>query len=379
MALVGYGLDDLLPAYPGQSVEYVDALFRDNSLSLNRPVIAYGLLGISPCSSRYFNVSPHGFRSNGAAQPWPPVRERRNIFCFGGSTMLGFSVADTETIPAKLQQRLQARGVECEVYNFGSGGYKARHEALRFLDLLDRHIVPDYAVFLDGLNDAYEALGNRYLVDTLNELYQTERRRRRKPFWNAVIDAVGTVYEARRRPAPAANFTADIADAEAEAVLSEAGVMSALANADREPSTAAISPFQARLSTSVWRQYLDSTAMIGALAARHAVPILLAWQPVPFFRTTAAQRIMDRLHVIYRYGVFSKLTYEWLHLHRFPGMADDDRFTDLSELGVGLHDVLYADTVHYSPRFCEVIADALASGLLSRMARAEAASEVTRA
>ena len=175
MSLIGYSLADMLPAYPGKDEAYLDQLMRDTAHSFDRHVVPYGLLGTQPCVSEYFNVHPGGFRSNGNSQPWPPDQGRTNIFFFGGSTTVGYGLEDGHTIPAQLQCSLNAAGVECEVYNFGAGSYASRHEALRFLDLLDQDFKPDYVIVLDGNNDSVFGLGHRALVDSLNTLYLHEK------------------------------------------------------------------------------------------------------------------------------------------------------------------------------------------------------------
>ena len=65
MELLGYGLEDILPAFPSRDTAYVDQMLRDNGLALSRPVIPYGLLGINPCQTEHFNITVEGFRSVG--------------------------------------------------------------------------------------------------------------------------------------------------------------------------------------------------------------------------------------------------------------------------------------------------------------------------
>lgn len=137
MKLVGYSLGDMLPAYTDKDEAYLDHLWRDTANASNRFVMPYGLLGTKPCNSRYFNIHPGGFRSNGSSQPWPPDDTKVNIFFFGGSHTITYGIEDEQTIPAQLQFSLESAGVQCEVYNFGSGSYGSRHGALFFLDLVD--------------------------------------------------------------------------------------------------------------------------------------------------------------------------------------------------------------------------------------------------
>lgn len=364
MRLIGYSLADMLPAYPEKDEGYLDQLLRDSALALNRPVIPYGLLGIHPCRSRYFNVNEHGFRSNGGPQPWPPDRGKVSIFFFGGSTAVGFNVEDGQTIPAQLQCCLESGGAPCEVYNFGSGNYTSRHDTLRFLDLLDRGFVPDYAIFLDGYNDGQYALGNRELVNLLDSLYQREKRRRRSPFLKSLIEFLSG-YGRQAQLTSAESYTPEIAEKEAEAYLSESGIRNALQSSHRPLSPSKITAFHTRLSKLVWERYLDSAAMIRVLAASRGVKTLFVWQPVPFFRTTGEQRIMERLYFVYRYGVMCSLVYEWLDANQFPSMEDSDEFFNLSSAGESLGGVLYLDVCHYTAAFCAVIAEAISKKFLS--------------
>ena len=85
MELASYGVADMLPAFPGKDIDYVQSVLEDNALCLNRPVISYGLLAIDPCLSEHFNISEHGFRTVGQIQPWPVPKDMKAIFIFGGS------------------------------------------------------------------------------------------------------------------------------------------------------------------------------------------------------------------------------------------------------------------------------------------------------
>lgn len=194
MASAGYTLADMAPAYPGRDETYIDQVLRDNALALNRPVIAYGLLGIHPCRSRYFNIAPAGFRSNGDLLPWPPARESTSVFFFGGSTALGYNVEDRDTLSAALQRQMAGRGIDSAVYNFGSGNYTSRHAFLRFIDIVDSGVTPDVAVFMHGFNDCFYAYGNRQLIDALDALFQKEKARRRMPLVSRLIDHMRSAF-----------------------------------------------------------------------------------------------------------------------------------------------------------------------------------------
>lgn len=367
MNLVGYSLADMLPAYPGKDETYINQVWQDTAHASDRFVKAYGLLGTTPCSTQYFNVRPGGFRSNGSDQPWPPDREKLNIFFFGGSTTMGYGLEDGDTIPAHFQRSLAAEGLECVVYNFGAGSYASRHLAMNFLDLVDQGIKPDYAIFLDGLNDSLFGLGHRVLVNLLDTLFQHERRRRRSSWARAILDFACNSFSERRKPeAFDTPVVRTVEEPEADAYLTDEGIANALALSAGRLPTDNISEVGVRLAERVWNGYLDSVSLIRAVADRRGIPTLFAWQPVPWFKTTPQQRIMERLYTVYRVTVFCSPVYHWLHNQGFPILQDDADFVNLSSVGHTLNGKLYADYVHYSSLFSEQIAKTLSNELLAR-------------
>lgn len=369
MALLGYGLADMLPAHPGKDLTYVDQVMRDSALALSRPVIPYGLLGIHEARSPYFNLSAHGFRWAGEAQPWPPAPTAINVFFFGGSTTLGFNVEDGDTVPSLLRRHLKIFNPAIEVYNFGCGNYASRHEALRFLDLLDNGFKPDLAVFLDGYNDSFYGLGNRALVDVLDRLYQSEKRRRRKGWAPAISDYAQESRRERSRPMPSAtNQGIDSDDPEVLALTSPEGIAAALTAAEPQ-SSFTLTPGLRHLAERIWSGWLDSNAMIEALAARHTVRTLFAWQPVPLFETPARARIMDRLHTVFPNTAFCTAAYHWLAQEEFPGLGKGTQFLDLSRIGAGLDRVAYVDQCHYNATLADLIAQSLTPRVIELLPR----------
>src|SRR5262245_45197931 len=132
---------------------------------------------VHPMQSRYTNVSAHGFRSNGAAAPWPPDHRAFNVFVFGGSTAFGAMLPDGQTIPAALEAMLRDSGCAAttHVYNFARPGYLSAQERALFEQLVLARAVPDVAIFIDGLNDSVWQGSDpqytaqlRYLVNQIN-------------------------------------------------------------------------------------------------------------------------------------------------------------------------------------------------------------------
>ena len=355
LSRVGYTLNDLLPAFPGKDARYVDELARDNAFCLSRPVLPYGLLGVHEHQSRYFNVGAHGARLNGRSQPWPPDPAKTNIFFFGGSTTLGILVEDGETVPANVERELR-RSLDVEVYNFGAGNYTLRHELLRLLDLADHELRPDLCIFLDGYNDAQYALGNYQLVEALDFLYQSEKKRRRMSGVGAVFDYLiervkpgalpsGETYQKEMRP-------------EFAHMLENAYIDEALAQSDAPP--ALLDDAERRIAEIVWRRYLMSLELAQAIVARIDSRGVYFWQPAPFFAVKAEQRLVPKVYKIFRHGVFSHPVYRWLLRHDMSDLPRGVTFKNLAHAGRGVEGPLYLDTCHYTPLFCRTLGAAIA-------------------
>ena len=78
------------------------------------------------------------------------------IYLFGGSTMFGFNVMDSETIPSALANIYREKCSGCrsvEVYNYGIPAYYSYNELMLLTHLVYSGSKPDIAIFLDGLNE----------------------------------------------------------------------------------------------------------------------------------------------------------------------------------------------------------------------------------
>lgn len=369
---LGYNWDDLLPAYPGKGKEYVDAVLTDCSLALNRPVQKYGILGVAPATSKYFNILELGNRGHGSEIRTPQFSKNSSamkIFLFGGSTTVGFGVEDCETISSHLQRLVDPTAQKVQFFNFGRGSYTSREEALWFLDLLERGIVPDVAVFLDGLNDSFYAYGNHILVEVLNELYQGEKARRGQGIIRSILDYACYAYRFRKNNMPSSQtYRPERNYHNLVPYVSEAAINDALSKSHRSASELPLNDFCTELGQKVWGNYCNSMAVITSLARRYSVKTLFLWQPVPYIETRAEQRILPKLFPFYRYEVFTSYVYRWARQNVFPNLSSilkdpTKEFVDLMSVGRGCSDVGYVDICHYSGSLSKVIAEQIHSHL----------------
>ena len=223
------------------------------------------------------------------------------------------------------------------------------------------------ALFIDGYNDSFYAFGNPKLVEALDGLYQSEKRRRRKGLIAATLDYWREAQAIRARGLPSASNYEAADQVFAAPLITQGAVQVALAASDRPADPAVFGEAGERVAKLVWKRYLDSVALIRAAAERHGVPVVFAWQPTPFFATRPEQRVMDSMHRLFRAGAFSAPVYHWLHANGFPGMSNGSDFIEVSRAGKGLDAVLYLDVCHYTRAMADAVAGALATALAPRL------------
>jgi hypothetical protein len=101
------------------------------------------------------NVGPDQRRVTTGASSDPEAYE---VFCFGGSTMIGWGVPDSLTIPSILQKDLGVRlNVPVRVVNFGQQAYVNTQELIELMLQLRAGRRPNLVIFYDGINDAFAA------------------------------------------------------------------------------------------------------------------------------------------------------------------------------------------------------------------------------
>jgi len=83
-----------------------------------------------------------------------PKNCKKKIFMFGGSTTFGWLSTDDQTIASHLSNILSKNSMQYCVYNYGSPTHYSKQENNFFINLIENNNIPDYAIFLDGINEA---------------------------------------------------------------------------------------------------------------------------------------------------------------------------------------------------------------------------------
>jgi len=161
---------------------------RDGLRVRNNRFDPYRAFWGTPASSKYVNVDSAGRRITPQQLPSGPGRVRQ-LFMLGGSTMWGYTVRDSFTVPALVARGLQERGVtDVEVVNLAQGAFNSTQEATTLLLELAAGRVPAAVVALNGYNDIataykYGAAGHTYGEAGIAQQIELGRR----GFWGELI------------------------------------------------------------------------------------------------------------------------------------------------------------------------------------------------
>jgi len=323
----------VINAYPHQTPEETKELLTE---TWSRPFqyAPYTMFREAASEGRLVNVHARGFRSNqsgGLFNDWPPNKSNQGltIFVFGGSTVFGYGLPDNETIPARLEYHLRARGLkEAKVYNFGIGSFTAIQEGILFQSLLSDNVAPDMAIFVNGLNDFYYLNG----APEFNEVFQKsfDERNDKRPLYT---------------------------------LIRELPVAKALSLAFSEGQTAREHSSDARASEIAANRYINSLRCISGMSREFGVETLFVLQPVPTFMAD------DVIHPFAAFGfgrhINSAEGYRLLQ-GMIEGAPELPNFLNLSRMQTGSKKALYVDLVHYNREMADAIAEKISRAVLAK-------------
>jgi hypothetical protein len=328
-------LSELLNLYPSMSKQQVNDLLRE---CWSRPYVyeTFTEFGEAPYKGKYVNVSEHGYRLGTNQGPWPPRRGQHFVvFLFGGSTVFGYGVPDSLALGSRLQEMLgQKMGKDVRVYNFGQGYYYSTQERIFFEKLLTAGYVPDMAIFVDGTNEFFhtgiELAFKPQFADCDNAPCLLELS-------IAGIRALPmTKLAGRVRLLPTRGDTAMPDDKWQDSIYSR-----------REPLQ------------SVVDRYLRNKLMIKGVADAFGSRVVFVWQPLPYYkydlRYDPFTERMGRLHRFAGYGY--PMMKEVVEQHRA------DPLVWCADIQDGVHEPLYVDGVHYSPKMTGLVAGCIVDGI----------------
>jgi len=83
------------------------------------------------------------------------TQKKENVWMFGGSTVYGTNLPDSDTLPSYLSRELNTSSACVEVTNFGVEGYVINQDLILLIEEVKAGRRPDVVIFYDGFNDSY--------------------------------------------------------------------------------------------------------------------------------------------------------------------------------------------------------------------------------
>jgi len=331
-----YNQDKIMRAYPGWSWADLQDLLCCSLPYEYEPYTGHRDL---PETRRFLTVDENGFRHVEHQGPWPESKQFVNVFFFGGSTSFGSGVRDEDTVASHLQEELNRRigGDHVRVYNFGRVHYFSLQERalLEWLILQGHH--PDFAIFLDGLNDFHRYDGIPMMTKEIKELLHEQEVNRSK-------DRLGIMLAPFQR-LPLVTLAGLIRDAGAKPDA-----------IDRRSIDELRAEYDVPQLKDAAQRYVTNQGLIRAIAAEQGIEPLFALQPITTY------------HYDINYHVFSEGSLAYFHEANYAGFgyryleARKDELTShpdflwLADMQEGRKENLYCDSVHYTSAFADEIA-----------------------
>jgi hypothetical protein len=322
-----------LKAYAGWDANNLAVLFRE-TYGRKYQFEPYTQFSERPYHGKYLNTEEAGYRSIGRVQAWPPGRGTFNVFVFGGSTTFGWGVPDGDTIVANLQRRFDAAGKPVAFYNFGRDGYFSAQEMILLNRLLSQGRAPDFAIFIDGLNDFAEWNGEPDYSDELRRM--VDERQAGSGLGSATLEfarqtPLGSLFEIFARRAAHDNRLGKFLDH-----TDEGAVNSVIGR---------------------WRAHKKLTE---AMARSFGFQTAFVWQPVPVYRYDISRHFLyDAGGNWFDYGARAKAGYPIMARLRSE-LEKGGNFLWLADAQDGRNENLYVDAFHYTAPFSADLAGQIA-------------------
>lgn len=324
--------------FPNLSRQEIDQLISD-SRRIAQDYDPYTQFKEAPYQTKFVNVDTNGFRRSKNQGPWPPRQNDFVIFFYGGSTSFGYGVPDDETVASHLQEILGHRlGIPVRVYNFGRGAYFSSQERILFEKHLSEGLIPDMAIFMDGVNEFSRLNGEPSYTGNLTKFMREHDTPLHKKIW-AELPLVKFI-NSLNKPSQSESSIQGTKDKN----LSREEVSGALEN--------------------VVRRYQMNRRMIEAISRDMGVRTVFVWQPTPLFGHDLKNHIFrdfdyDSFTPYLRRGyefVAGSTNYKYLG-QNFIWLADMNREADRP---------LYVSAFHYGPELSRLVADSIADTMIDR-------------
>jgi hypothetical protein len=286
-----------------------------------------------PRNGQFVNVSDQGTRCHYSDRlACIPKGGPKEIWVFGGSTTFGYSVKDSETIPAYLSRSLP----EFRIINFAAASYYSTIERIRFENLLAEMPPPRAAIFIDGLNDFY--------------FFSV-------PDQSTLSNAYSLILNKEEHSSSIVN--------EIKAYLEKLAIYRLFVEKFGHPTkVASTAASQEQISKAIRRLFLNHS-IVESVGDKFGIIVLNVMQPIPLYGIGHQTSHVPKELVNFGDHVNSGLAYQAMSTPQGEFSHLDSQTLNLANLQID--EGMYVDTVHYSPLFNERIASEISKKLSSML------------
>ncbi|MCX5873687.1 MAG: SGNH/GDSL hydrolase family protein [Deltaproteobacteria bacterium] len=316
---------ELAPVYPGWDREQVNILlFETRHVTLGYD--PFTQFRERPFVGKYVNVDPRGFRPVKNQGPWVPSEAETNIFLFGGSTAFGYGVTDNETIASFLQEILNDSKPTrlARVYNLGRCSYISSQELIFLEKLIQSGIVPDVAIFIDGLNDFAHYKGVPGFTKELTKFMDEGEI----PEWKRIVKGLPVVRMFSKKE----KYEESNSEIQRDSIIRE-----------------------------IVKRYKTNNNLVKVICDKFTIKPLFVWQPTPVYKYDQSYNIFGKFDYE-RFLPYVRVGYETIAKDYLAGQFGEN-FLWLAGMQEDLKEPLYVDAAHYSARMSKLIAEQIASAL----------------
>jgi lysophospholipase L1-like esterase len=296
----------------------------------------------APFHGKYVNVSEYGFRVGADQGPWPPVHDGKNfvVFLFGGSTAFSYGETDDQALGSRLQPLLAKKlGRPVSVYNFGQSSYFSTQERILFEQLILSGQKPDMVIFLDGLNDFH------WVNAVMPASPDAHPVRPEPPTWRSVVTGAVWLLPMGRLAVSMRNALQESAHRKSPDDLKVLNT-----NFDDPKS----------LQGAIDR-YFTNKRLIEAEAKEYSIKTLFVWEPAPTYEYDLKYDPFITPELGFTGFTYTKYGYPMLRDE--VARTHPDNFLWCADLQKDLHELLYVDEYHYSPKMTDIIAGCMVDGV----------------
>jgi lysophospholipase L1-like esterase len=336
------------PAYsPSDQTKILYQEIRESIIREYRPYVGWSR---RPFKGNLVNINEEGdrvTRYNSARD------DALQIWVFGGSTVWGFGVPDSETIPSYLAALLNDEWVvDTTVRNMGEGAFVSTQDVARLILELQQAKRPDVVVIYGGVNDVYAGTYSPGVPGAVQNQDQISSRVEGRDIWGRWIRSLG-LYRAPTFVLGKVGINTNVALLRANSVAELELRIRALKTAD------------------IW---LQNYQVVSTLAGTYGFDLVMALQPNLFISGKPLREYeremltdMERSQPVFVQG--TRLAYSAIQDRL--GSGDYERIYDFTDAFNAIPSPLYIDEIHVTgtgnQRLAEMLYDAVHTQLCANI------------